>query len=99
MMREGRIGEKSFKISQCPRASGGGVGKSPVDNCPALELVDVGEGGEEFLEETVSALLGCRAFLWDVLLDGEWTGCAAKKLRELAEIYGWEKVCAAFEED
>lgn len=62
MMREGRTGEKTFKISQCPRTSGVVVGKSATDNCPALELVEAGEGGEEFLEETVSALFWLPGF-------------------------------------
>lgn len=92
-----KIGEGPKGISKCPRAAGAGSGVS--DSCPALELLEADEGTEEHLREAVSALLGCRAFLWDVLLDGEWTGCAAKKLGELAGLHGWEKVCAAFEEE
>ncbi len=49
------------------------------------------------LEAQVKTLLGCRAFLWDMLLEGEWTGCSRKLVRELVKLYGANEVSLAFE--
>lgn len=96
-MGEERLAEQSVGSSSCPRISGSGATPDPCFKCPALEWVEEAPGSPEHLGETVNALLGCRAFLWDVLLDGEWTGCARERLRELAAVYGSERVGAAFD--
>lgn len=94
-----RLAEGKISSSPCPRAITGGAAPATVESCPALEFLAAEPGSEAHLAEAVGSMLDCRAFLWDVLLDGEWTGCAAGLLRELAELYGWEKVLGAFEEE
>lgn len=92
------VSEHVAPTEGCPRISASGRAEDPFFKCPALALVDDDSGSEEFLKNSVNALLGCRAFLWDVLMDGEWTACARERLRELTELYGSEKVGKAFEE-
>ena len=78
---------------RCPRTGMGG--------CEVLgeEAAQGGGGGEgRGVQEAVDRLLGCRAFLWDVLLEGEWTGCAREQLRVLCAGYGWRALMDAFEE-
>jgi len=48
--------------------------------------------------ELVAALLDCRGFLWDVLLDGEWTNCSRRLVKSLVDTFGSERVSAAFGE-
>lgn len=98
-MGEERVAEIQAGRPACPGTRLADPGAAGEDSCPALLPVEAEPGSEEYLGEAVSALLGCRAFLWDVLLDGDWTGCARKRLRELSEGYGWERVCQAMEED
>lgn len=68
--------------------------------CPVL-ADEAGDGGKpegESLRREVRGLLACRHFLWDVLLDGDWTGCARGHLRRLTARYGAEAVTRSFEE-
>jgi len=75
----------------CPKLGGDG-------ECPALLLeTSSDEAPEGGLNREVSALLGCRSFLWDVLLEGDWTGCAREHLRRLTRRYGAEAVSESFE--
>jgi hypothetical protein len=67
-----------------------------VQDCPALVGVK-GNSTAPSLSEQVAALLGCRAFLWDVLLDGDWCGCARKHLNNLTNRYGARAVGEAFD--
>jgi hypothetical protein len=58
-----------------------------------------GEGSPPPADVQVRRLLECRAFLWDVLTDGEWTGCSRGLLRKLTALYGPEKILTAFGEE
>lgn len=91
-----QIIETGFENVKCPRLMGecgrGGRG------CPALESLEMPPGSAGHLEASVQALMGCRSFLWDVLTDGEWTGCARRELRTLKTLYGVEALSTAFGE-
>ena len=73
-------------------------GTEASDLCRALCGMGLEPGTPGHLAATVEALLGCRSFLWDVLTDGEWSGCARREIRKLTKVYGSEAVAKAFEE-
>lgn len=82
--------------ARCPRTENGSIEDDPCE-CPALTCVTAAEPSGEHLAQCVEALLSCRAFLWDVLMDGGWTGCARKRLKLLTALYGPEAVGEAFD--
>lgn len=73
-----------------------GCGCDEGEGCRALAGLSGGSGGEGVSREA-RALLGCRSFLWDVVLDGGWTGCARRHLRRMRKQHGAEAVARAFE--
>ena len=86
MRRSGQCGRPGARVGEC----------AALGSLRARPGGDDGDGGPE---REVRALLGCRAFLWDVLLDGEWTGCARHEVRRLCERYGADAVTRAFERE
>ncbi|PLX46578.1 MAG: hypothetical protein C0609_00160 [Deltaproteobacteria bacterium] len=54
---------------------------------------------EVSLNDLVERLLDCRGFLWDILLDGEWTHCSRRLVRSLVDVFGSEDVSKAFGEE
>lgn len=91
------IGERG-EVAGCTRAGGGECAdKGGQGECPALDALQMREGEPGHLEASVAALLGCRSFLWDILMGGGWTGCARPALRQLNALYGKEAVVKAFE--
>ena len=93
-----RITESSFESSTCPRVGERCTKFGEETRCPALAGIEYGPGSPGHLDASVQALMGCRSFLWDVLMDGGWTGCARQELRKLTALYGPLAVSQAFEE-
>lgn len=91
-----RIIEADFENVKCPWDEAG-CGRAG-DKCIALASLETEPGEPGHLEAAVSALMGCRSFLWDVLTDGEWTGCARRELRALKALYGNAALMDAFGE-
>ncbi len=58
--------------------------------CPILK-------NDASLDELVEEVLCCRGFLWDVLLDGKWTGCSARVVRALCATFGSDRVAEVFD--
>jgi hypothetical protein len=67
--------------------------------CACAALDKASEADEAGLQGQVKKLLECRGFMWDVLMEGEWTGCSRTILRELTAAYGPEAMLKAFEEE
>lgn len=65
--------------------------------CPAVDGLAAKDVPS--VEAEAEALLGCRGFLWDILLEGRWTGCARERLRRLCARHGARAVAAAFEKE
>lgn len=86
-MSEENPGTREEQGPPCEECRGG-------QRCEALEELS-GEGAG--LPEKVEALLGCKGFLWDVLLDGEWSSCSRPLIRLLVRSYGAEAVKRAFD--
>ncbi len=82
------------------RVSAGEAGVLPTElckggtRCEALGLLEEGVG----LKEEAEALLACKSFLWDVLLEGEWSGCSRSLVRTLAKKHGPLAVKKIFDE-
>ncbi|TAL16216.1 hypothetical protein EPN96_10230 [bacterium] len=88
-MSEENPGTREEQGPPCEECRGG-------QRCEALE--EMAEERERAgLREKVEALLGCRGFLWDVLLDGEWSACSRPLIRLLVRAYGAEAVKRAFD--
>ncbi len=100
-MGDGNRGANDIELIGCPRVARAQGFAARCDGlCPALSGRRCGdeEADAQVLASEVEGLLGCRGFLWDVLMDGEWTGCARQRLAELAARYGAERVADAFEQ-
>jgi hypothetical protein len=88
-MAEENPGTKEKQGPPCEECRGG-------QSCRALE--EPGEDREAAgIDGEVEALLGCRGFLWDVLLDGEWSSCSRPLIRRLVRSYGAAAVKKAFD--
>lgn len=88
--------QRKGRTGQCGRPGQSTGGCSVL---ASLSSRSGGQGDGDSPTREVRALLGCRAFLWDVLLDGEWTGCARDEVRALCAKYGAEPVARAFERE
>lgn len=95
-MREDRCG---VAVTEGTEAAGCLRGAAGDGGCPAVDGLAGAAGGAPAAEEEVEALLGCRGFLWDILLEGRWTGCSRERLRRLCARHGAGAVAAAFEKE
>ena len=86
--------------SQCPRRAG--CEAFEQGGCEVLDAMGGNDGsgsdGPGGIDDEVRKLLECRSFLWDVLLEGRWCGCAREQLRQLGAEYGTERLLEAFED-
>lgn len=64
---------------------------APHTDCPAIANCTS-------ITQIATALLNCRGFLWDSLMDGAYTGCKPIILDCMVKTYGVENVLKAFEE-